>query len=747
MNFETLLTNSEHDLSLFTAAEIESFRQRTYDKDAKGKTKQFVRCLVRDKEIQLKPEEIVRQLYLEKLTGEYGYPKSLLRVEYPAAFGNRKGAIDVVILDKDDPTAVYIAIEIKKAKRKDGVDQLKSYFHSTGSPIGVWTNGKNILTYRKIEGNKMEEIGDIPKFSQTLADIINKQITFADLVAAQDKEEKRVTLKEKILDMEDRVLANAGVDAFEEVFKLIFTKLYDEIEGIRNEKRNLEFRNTGQTDSELYAKIQELFNKAKGKWEGIFGEDEKIKLTRSHLAICVSALQNEKLFNSNLEAIDDAFEYLVNKSAKGDKGQYFTPRYVIDMCVKMLNPREEEFLIDTAAGSAGFTIHSILHVWKQIFKEEGRDISHVFTAEKKGARCEDYVQDKVFAIDFDEKSVRVARTLNLIAGDGETNVLKLNTLDYRNWNAITEEDDWKDVYYDGFRKLRKLRAEKDSFKDFQFDVLMANPPFAGDLHETQIITHYELAKKANGNFEDKVGRDILFIERNLDFLKAGGRMAIVLPQGRFNNSSDKRIREFIAERCRILAVVGLHGNTFKPHTGTKTSVLFVQKWNDDANSPTYCPRTDDYNIFFATQRKSAKDNSGEKIYRKEIIVKYYEGETDNLDERIIPPVSYTEKDFLDKYGSYKQATIEAIVHADGTEEVLNHEQIEEKYVSFAELEREAGVIIRNLKSPIIERRILRDAHHHDIVEHDLFNVDDLTEDGIAEAFVEFGKKEKLSFFV
>lgn len=453
----------------------------------------------------------------------------------------------------------------------------------------------------------MEEIGDIPKSFQSLADIINKQITFADLVAAQDKEEKRVTLKEKILDMEDRVLANAGVDAFEEVFKLIFTKLYDEIEGIRNERRHLEFRNSGQTDSELYEKIQTLFNKAKNKWEGIFGEDEKMELTRSHLAICVSALQNEKLFNSNLEAIDDAFEYLVSKSAKGDKGQYFTPRYVIDMCVKMLNPREEEYLIDTAAGSAGFTIHSILHVWKEIFRQEGRDISHVFTAEKKGARCEDYVRDKVFAIDFDEKSVRVARTLNLIAGDGETNVLKLNTLDYRNWKSVTEEEDFQDVYLKGFLKMKKLRAEKNSFKDFQFDILMANPPFAGDLHETQIISHYELAKKSNGKFEDKVGRDILFIERNIDFLKDGGRMAIVLPQGRFNNSSDKRIREFIAERCRILAVVGLHGNTFKPHTGTKTSVLFVQKWNDDANAPNYCPRTDDYNIFFATQRKSATD--------------------------------------------------------------------------------------------------------------------------------------------
>ena len=91
-------------------------------------------------------------------------------------------------------------------------------------------------------------------------------------------------------------------------------------------------------------------------------------------------------------------------------------------------------------------------------------------------------------------------------------------------------------------------------------------------------------------------------------------MAIVLPQGRFNNSSDKYIREFIAERCRILAVVGLHGNVFKPHTGTKTSVLFVQKWDDEL-----CPKKEDYPIFFATMQKPSKDNSGEKIYVKDPI--------------------------------------------------------------------------------------------------------------------------------
>ena len=224
-----------------------------------------------------------------------------------------------------------------------------------------------------------------------------------------------------------------------------------------------------------------------------------------------------------------------------------------------------------------------------------------------------YVRDNVFAIDFDEKTVRVARTLNLIAGDGQTNVLHLNTLDYSRWNEIIKQEDWNDTYNKGFKKLKKMQPKgSNDFSRFDFDLVMANPPFAGDIKEQTILSHYELAKNNKGKWQKKVGRDILFIERNLNFLKPGGRMAIVLPQGRFNNANDKYIRDFIAEHCRILAIVGLHGNVFKPHTAVKTSVLFVQKWDD-----VLCPKKENYPIFFATMQKPGKDNSGEKIYVKD----------------------------------------------------------------------------------------------------------------------------------
>ena len=119
--------------------------------------------------------------------------------------------------------------------------------------------------------------------------------------------------------MEDEVMANSGYDVFEEIFKLIFIKLYDEYEGGRKKDRNLEFRNYGDTESELKARLQSLFDKAKDKWPGVFTDDDIIQLAPSHLSVCVSSLQDVKLFNSNLEVVDEAFEYLMSKSQKGEK--------------------------------------------------------------------------------------------------------------------------------------------------------------------------------------------------------------------------------------------------------------------------------------------------------------------------------------------------------------------------------------------------------------------------------------------
>ena len=641
---QTILKDSNYHLDLFTDAEVQTLRQKIFIKTVRGKETPHIKCIIRNNEVQVKPEELIRQLYAARLLHRYHYSPDRVRFEHLVNFGRERKRADIVILDRDRPDTPYIIIEVKKPKLQDGKEQLRSYCNATGAPIAVWTNGQQISHYHRRDPNYFEDITDIPNAEQTLADILKEHFTLKDLILKDKLTTEHKSLKEVILELEDEVLANAGVDVFEEVFKLIFTKLYDESLSYRDKDvidyfirqqqsgtpqresgttydmdyeviklaaesisddgfRAMEFRNTGQTDSELKTKIQRLFDEAKNQWKGVFPEHSTFDLSDSHLSVCVSSLQDIKLFNSNLQIVDEAFEYLVSKSAKGEKGQYFTPRHVIDMCVKMLNPQPGEYMIDTASGSCGFPVHTIFKLTGTLFTN-----SEILDADKEHVL-------KVFGIDFDEKTVRVARTLNLIAGDGETNVLHLNTLDYDRWSDSTEENSrWVRTYGDGFDRLKALRTESERDKLFNFDILMANPPFAGDIKESRILHQYTLGFKGNGKPQSKVGRDILFIERNLDFLKPGGRMAIVLPQGRFNNTSDKYIRDFIAEHARILAVVGLDTNTFKPHTGTNTSVLFVQKWNDDPSKGPFCPEVEDYPIFFAVSEKSGKDNSGDYVF-------------------------------------------------------------------------------------------------------------------------------------
>lgn len=593
---------NQYELTIFHPDAIAEIEAGLFEKRGQP----YLKCLIRGHDYRAHPEEIVRQLYLKKLMDEYGYPKERIQVEKPVFFGVavRKKRADIVVTAKDDPEAAYIIVEVKTPKRSDGIEQLKSYCNAEGSPIGVWTNGSEVVVMHRVEPNLYRALTDIPNVHQTLESISAERVTLAQLTEWDKLVTERLSLKDVILDLENLVLANAGVDAFEEVFKLIYAKLYDEWRAARPGGKYLQFRALDEDYQAFYNRINDgLFNAAKDQWPGIFLRDEKIELTPGHLAVCVSFLQDIKLFNANLQIIDEAFEYLMTKVGKGKKGQYFTPRHVIDMAVKMLNPKFDEYLIDTACGSCGFPLHSIFWVWGE-----------QLTAQGPNQWQREYASTKVYGLDFDARPVKIAKAINLIAGDGRTNVYRANTLAPYLWDD-TVRVGLKDRLRHFPNDPNRDAWNQEHYRYFDFDVLMTNPPFAGDISEPRVLTQYELAKRGRDRYANKQGRDILFIERNLEFLKPGGRMAIVLPQGCLNNVTAAYIREFIARECRILAVVGLDVNTFKPHSGTKTSLLFVQKWNDDPEAGPLCPRVNDYPIFFATSRKSGKDSSGEYIYK------------------------------------------------------------------------------------------------------------------------------------
>ena len=570
----------------------------------KEKGKFYIKCLKRDKDILLfsneknlsKPEEVIRQLWLFKLTKYYNYPLDRIDLEKDIRFGHEihAKAADIIIYREDKETPLII-IETKNPAVEKGLDQLKTYINSEGAPIGVWSNGvEKVVLYRPYP-REFQTLRDLPRVDQTIEDVLEEKLTLDDL-------HKDYDLVKILKILEELVLASAGVDSFNEIFKLIYAKLFDEKEARKRKDNELYFRQSKDPKITLDV-INKLFQSASQEWPGIFNSHEKIELTPNHLAVCVDEFSKIRLLDANLEVIDAAFEYLLPDVAKGKRGQYFTPRHVIDMAVKMLNPKDGEYIIDPACGSGGFLIHAMRYVWNNNLKH----------ADKQAKT--DYARKYIYGIDFDDKPVKIARAMMLIAGDGKLHILKLNSLNTKEWQGDeSEKERARAELRDRLHKFDdydKDKNNKDNFKYFDFDILLSNPPFAGEIHETPLLKEYELAKNDKGKLRNKMERHILFIERSLDLVKPGGCMAIVLPQSIFNTSSAEYVRDYLLDKAHVLAIVGLHGNTFKPHTGTKTSVLFLQKWLEKEI------KVKDYPIFMAVSKKGGKDNSGDYVYRKD----------------------------------------------------------------------------------------------------------------------------------
>jgi len=553
----------KHGLSLFNTHEINAIERLITKRDGKY----FIKCQIKDRDKPAKPEEIVRQLWIYRLLIEYGYPRDRIDVERVVYFGSRdSGLADIVVLH-EDLTHLYIIFEVKRPSRTAGLEQLKSYCNAEGAPIGVWSNGNEMIRLHREEPNIFIEIPRIPKVTETLRNILTERWTLVWLEEHDELKQGKTTLKKIILDLQELVLGNFD-EAYDEIFKLIYAKLLDEWKGINDPSYQLEFFVGDRSPEQVKRAITNLLDGAKRTWPGVFEPTDKIELRNDHLKVCVSFLEKIKLFNSNLRIIDEAFEYLIPQVSKKKEGQFFTPRPVEDMIVKMLNPKSDEFVIDPACGSAGFLLHSVMHVSGGVIS--GRQLP---------PRAQNFAQNNIYGIDFAKKAVKIAKAINLIVGDGKSHVYKDNSLAPHTW-----EDDTKSGLRNRLLRFpnetEKDRENQNKFLFFDFDVLMTNPPFAGTVKEKDILRLYNLAEK-NGRFVKKIGRHILFLERSLQFIRHGGRMAIVLPQGLLNNTNAEYIRRFVIDEARILSAVGLHGNTFKPHTGTKTSVLFLQKYTDE----------------------------------------------------------------------------------------------------------------------------------------------------------------------
>ena len=545
---------------------------RVWRKDGKA----YIRCLIRDRDLRFKREELVRQHVLRQLLDELGYKKEQVRVEVPVQMGatvHHKPA-DIVVYTDSTRTTPRLIVEVKKPKRKDGIEQLQSYMNATGAPFGYWTNGIAEQVLLRTDPNEFNQrLTRVPAHGESLDDV-DQPLTKAHLRPVTD-------LYELLKVCEDEILAHQTVNTFDELFKVVYAKLYDERISLAGPDDVCQFR-IGLTEApaNAAARVRSLFEKAKRKWKGVFKDD--IELTDQNLAFVVAALQEyEFIGDRSGDVLGVAFEAMINPETKGDKGQYFTPRPVVEMCARMLNPRLEEKVCDPACGSSGFLVYAMKHVNKYVDRRWT-------DPDQRAELRKDYAQEMLIGMDNDWRLVRIAKAYMIIENDGRSNIHYADSLNPASWDT-------------------ELQSK---LKDVQ--LIMTNPPFAGAIKTPQTIAQYDLTFKGDRDKNKpakEVVRAILFLERCLRILRPGGRMSIVLPQGLMNNVNDGYVRDYIDQHARILAIVGLHENTFKPFTSAKTSVVFLEKWRDPAE------RLDDYPIFLDVSRKPGKTNTGTPIWR------------------------------------------------------------------------------------------------------------------------------------
>lgn len=403
----------KHGLSLFTTSELTAIENLIEERNQKLQ----IKCQIKERYKAAKPEEVVRQLWIYRLLTEYGYPRDRVDVEKLVYFGSRDSGLSDIAVRHEDSDAPYIIFEVKRPSRTAGLEQLRSYCNAEGAPIGVWSNGNEMIRLHREEPNIFVEIPRIPKITETLRDILTERWTLSWLEEHDELRKGKTTLKNILRDLEELVLGNAGVEPFEEIFKLIYAKLYDEWRGITNTNYRLEFFVGDRSPRQVKTALTSLLDGAKRTWAGIFEPTDKIELRDSHLKVCVSFLEKIKLFNSNLRIIDEAFEYLIPQVSKKKEGQFFTPRAVEDMTGKMLNPKPHEFVLDPACGSAGFLLHSVMWLG-----------GGVITGRELPAPAKHFAQNNIIGIDFATKPVKIAKAINLIVGDGKSNIYKDNSL-------------------------------------------------------------------------------------------------------------------------------------------------------------------------------------------------------------------------------------------------------------------------------------------------------------------------------
>ena len=592
------------------------------------------------------PEEYVRQTIEKRLVNEHKYKREQIRVEFGLKLGSRRPRADIVIFPKDSPEFtqdyVWLIVECKSEKvepqnRKDGVEQLKSYMSACPNcEWGMWTNGKyrEVLRKIKIEGRyEFQEYNDIPPADGSLEDIDRP---------------KRNKLKRAYEDnllmvfrtCHNHIYVTDGMQkqpAFFELLKLIFCKTLDE----QNVGATLEFyarsKERSNPDGQLTVKnrISKIFDKVKNQFPQIFEENDEIRLQPRSLAWIVSELQSYSLLETHVDVKGKAYEELVGANLRGDRGEFFTPRNIMRMAVEMVDPKPEEKVCDTSCGTGGFLVmamnHMIYQLKNEVEKDFGKPESEWTDHEKSMVRdrIKQIAASNLYGFDINPDLVKATKMNMVMNNDGSGNI-------YRN-DSLLPPHEWDLELKQQLAEALNIKVSNIKNPDTIefFDVIVTNPPFGSKIpiKDSHILGQFEIGYIWRNEQYDKNGQaswtissdyqtsappEQLFIERCLQFLKPGGRLAIVLPDSILGNPGLGYIRQWLIEKTRIIASVDLHVDTFQPRNGTQTSVLIVQKkTHEEIIAEQRSGKIRLYNIFMAMVEKVGHDKRGNTLFKRD----------------------------------------------------------------------------------------------------------------------------------
>ena len=610
-------------------------------------------CSLTNRVVKATDKEMTLQSMIAMMTEEYGFAPEDMERDYKVKYDDAESGktktqkVDLAIFnaghahDVDELIRFIIVAKDAKVKpndKKNGVEATtENILCTTDCEFACWTNGEDLQYVHAFEDAfgqvTCEAISDFPAEGQTLDDLE------AQGERAIPRKPANESLVKTFKRCHDYIYGNEGMKktAFWELLNLIFCKLYDEKRRFSDAREGISYRrrfwvgvkeqNTPEGQHEVAERIKGIFEDLKDSniFKDVFDGNEQIMLSDRGLAFVASELAKYSFLDATVDVKGTAYETIVSNTLKQEAGQFFTPRNIIKCMVEMLDPDQNCRVLDPACGSGGFLVMVLDHVRHKIAKNFYPELDDIhLEAKLNSAEVDDavreYAEKMIFGFDFDPDLKKAARMNMVMAGDGHSNIYNINSLDYPYGSK-------PDVPHIAEAVNESIKHSADHDFHFgtsgnnaqgKFDMVFTNPPFGTKVEvDQEIAARYELNSKAP---------EVLFIEACYNFLKPGGKMAIVLPDGILGNPNTESVRLWILQHFKLLASVDLPVETFLPQVGVQASLLFLQKKTD---AEMLVPIEDeDYDVFMAIVEQVGKDRRGVPVYEKdddgaEILFEHY----------------------------------------------------------------------------------------------------------------------------